>query len=1038
MLGLLTGHDVQHQPASLPVVNPEARDRPPMPRARRRERARRITDVPWNRRKSIRVSRRGLTTVELGPSSAQNAARHGPTARLEPQYPFAVVQTAPLIYRENELAVIAESIDSAIAGRGTGLLIEGQAGIGKTSLLAAARQLAGTRRMAVVTAAGAVLERDLGFGFVRQLFEPVVARAPEPERHRLMGGAARLAAPIVMLRDLDPRESPTVDQPAVLHGLYWVLANIADRVPLLVVVDDIQWADTPSLRFLNYVAHRLEGMPVLLLGAVRTGEPDADVPMIGGLLTTPGVRVLRPAPLSVDGVGSLVRDILGEPADPAFVVACHTATGGVPFLAHELLGALAADGVRPTAEAAARVATTGSRTVAHAIGLRLSRLSSSAVAVVQAIAVLGRHARTDRISSLAGVAEAQVVEAEDALVRMGVLAAGQPIGFTHPLVHRAVYDDIPWAQRASEHARAARLLAAESAPADEVAAHLLRTEPAGQPEFVARLRDAAAQAVRRGAPQSAVAYLRRALDEGVRPGERCAVLHELARAEALVGNQAAVGRYEEAIGLAADPGLRALLKHELSQLYFLAGHWERGLALLQRAVAELGDSEPELAARIEAFRTGTEFYHPRYAGEFDERLPRLEALINRPDAAARALAMVVAGLMAGRGFDMTRVLELVTRGVDGGGFLRDEGPESLALPHAVGALVACDELDTAARVVADVLPEARRRGSVVGFGAGSVYRLWIDASRGQVNQAAGHLRAVIDLSLEHDLQFALPTAFLAGVDVLLERPDFDDAAALAESIQLEPALAASVSGAWVIGARGRLRGLRGEREAAIADLRSAGETFTQLRLRNPIMAPWRSPLALLLPRNLGGGAPALVASEMADARDLGLARCEGTALPAAGLLEGGQRGIAVLNDSLRVLDHPNMRLERARTLVELGAALRRADQRVRARGPLREGLDLAQQCGAEQLAARAVEELRVTGARPRRRTITGPDARTPSEARIVRMAVSGMGNRDIAQALCLTVRTVENHLGSAYRKLGIGSREELRRAVGDRLPAAKT
>jgi DNA-binding CsgD family transcriptional regulator len=177
---------------------------------------------------------------------------------------------------------------------------------------------------------------------------------------------------------------------------------------------------------------------------------------------------------------------------------------------------------------------------------------------------------------------------------------------------------------------------------------------------------------------------------------------------------------------------------------------------------------------------------------------------------------------------------------------------------------------------------------------------------------------------------------------------------------------------------------------------------------------------------------------MADARDLGLARCEGTALPAAGLLEGGQRGIAVLNESLRVLDHPNMRLERARTLVELGAALRRADQRARARGPLREGLDLAQQCGAERLAARAVEELRVTGARPRRRTMTGPDALTPSEARIVRMAVSGMGNRDIAQALFLTVRTVENHLGSAYRKLGIGSREELRRAVGDRLPAAKT
>lgn len=948
-----------------------------------------------------------------------------------------MVQTALLIDRENELAVIAESIDSAIAGRGAGLLIEGQAGIGKTSLLAAAMQLAGTRGMAVVTAAGAVLERDFGFGLVRQLFEPVVAGAPETERHRLMGGAARLAAPIVALDNLDFREGPPVDQPAVLHGLYWVLANLADSAPLLVSVDDIQWADTPSLRFLNYLAHRLEGMAVLLLGAVRAGEPEADIPMIGELLITPGVRALRPAPLSVDGIGSLVRDILGEPADRAFVVACHTATGGVPFLAHELLGVLSADGVRPTAEAAERVATTGSRTVANAIGLRLSRLPSSAVAVVQAIAVLGRHARTDRVSSLAGVAEAQVREADDALVRTGILAPGQPIGFTHPLVHRAVYDDISWAQRADEHARAAQLLAGEGAPSDEVAAHLLRTEPAGQPEVVAHLRDAATQAARRGAPQSAVAYLRRALDEGMVPGEQCPVLHELARAEVLVGDQAAVGHYEEAMGLAADPALRARLGHELSQLYFLAGHWERGLALLQRAVAELGDREPQLAARIEASRTGTEFYHPRYAGEFDERLPRLEAIINRPEAAARALAMVVAGLLANLGYNKARVLELVMYGIDGGRFLRDDGPESLALPHAVGALVACDELDAADRAVADVLPEARRRGSVLGFAAGSVYRVWIDASRGHIDQAASHLRAALDLSLEHNLQFAFHTAFLAGVDVLLERPDFDDARALAESIQLEPAFAESISGAWVIGTRGRLRGLRGERKAAIADLRSAGETFSKLRLRNPIMAPWRSPLALLLPRNLAGEARALVASEMADARDLGLARCEGTALRAAGLLEGGQRGIELLDESLRVLDHPNMRLERARTLVELGAALRRADQRVRARGPLREGLDLAQQCGAEKLAARAVEELRVTGARPRRRMISGPDALTPSEARIVRMAAGGMGNRDIAQALFLTVRTVENHLGSAYRKLGIGSREELRRLSATGCPPRK-
>jgi hypothetical protein len=162
-----------------------------------------------------------------------------------------VVEGGPLVDRERELTIIAESIDGAIAGRGATLLIEGQAGIGKTSLLAAARQLATTRGIAVVVAAGAVLERDFGFGLARQLFEPIVAGTPEPERRRLLSGAAQLAAPVVVPGDVDPLALQPIDQSAVVHGLYWATANLADGAPLLVSVDDFQWADMPSLWFLS-------------------------------------------------------------------------------------------------------------------------------------------------------------------------------------------------------------------------------------------------------------------------------------------------------------------------------------------------------------------------------------------------------------------------------------------------------------------------------------------------------------------------------------------------------------------------------------------------------------------------------------------------------------------------------------------------------------------------------------------------------------------------------------------------------------------
>jgi DNA-binding CsgD family transcriptional regulator len=229
--------------------------------------------------------------------------------------------------------------------------------------------------------------------------------------------------------------------------------------------------------------------------------------------------------------------------------------------------------------------------------------------------------------------------------------------------------------------------------------------------------------------------------------------------------------------------------------------------------------------------------------------------------------------------------------------------------------------------------------------------------------------------------------------------------------------------------RGRLRFMRGQRDAAIADLRAAGEIFTALEFRNPLAAPWRSPLALALGAENAEEARALADDELRDATELGLARCRGVALRTAGCLEGGSRGMELLEESLRVLDHTDAHLERARTLVELGAAQRRANQRVVARDPLRAGLDLAHRCGAERLAERAVEELQLCGARPRRRVLSGPEALTPGEARVARMAAAGMTNREIAQDLFVTAKTVENQLGAVYSKLGVRSRAQLSAAL---------
>ncbi len=931
-----------------------------------------------------------------------------------------------LFERDAELVTLDEAVRMAVAGRGGLLVVEGQAGIGKTSLVEAARRQAGAAGMAVLAAQGARLEQDFGFGVVRQLFEVVLDGADPHERRRVLAGAAGLAAPIVGQAD-DDGAAPG-QQTAMLHGLYWLTSNLAERTPILITVDDVQWSDAPSLRFLAYLARRLEGMPVLLVAALRTGDPPADAMLIAELLGVPDIRVIRPAALSIDGVGRLVRARLDETPDEIFIEACRRATGGVPFLVGELVGLVGTDRIPPTAEAADRIASAGPRTVAQAIMLRLSQLPPPAVTVARAVAVLGRHARLDRVAALENLGAGEVAVAVDALIGMEILAPGRPLAFAHPLVYQAIYDDVPLAARAAAHGRAAEILAGERAPADEVAIHLLLTEPAGRQDVVNTLRAAAGLMLARGAPQSATAYLRRALVEGPAGDERASVMHDLGSSEALAQDPRAAADLEEALCLTADPVTRAVIGAELGRFGMLSGQWIRSLELLRAALADVGDRDPNLRARIEAFAAGR-FYDVRFAAEFDLELPGLRALVEEDGPGSRALGLIVAALSACRGeIEPAQALRLVERGLADGRFLREVGSEDLMIGQGVEALIAIDELDAADRASEGVLDDAGRRGSIFGFVAGSSYRVFLDAQRGALKRAEGHLRSLVEVSLKHGIQFTLPGAFYVGLNSLLER-EVDDVTTLIESVDPDPALVGSLNGAWVLTARGRLRSLRGDHASAIEDLRAAGALFTGLRFSNPIVALWRSPLALALPAEAAEEARSLVDDELRDATAQDLPRCCGAALRAKGLLEGGDRGIELLEASLQELERPDAILERARTLVELGGALRRGNRRVAARQPLAEGLDLADRCGAERLASRATQELHAAGARPRTRAITGPDSLTASEARVAHMAADGMSNREIAQSLFVTAKTVENQLGTAYRKLGVRSRAELRGAL---------
>jgi DNA-binding SARP family transcriptional activator len=429
-----------------------------------------------------------------------------------------------LAERESEVAALTAAVDAVVAGEPRLVLVEGPAGIGKTRLLAEARRLATDRSVTTLAARGIQLEQDYAFGAVRQLFEPELAGA---DGAGLLDGPAAPARVVFDVTQTEPGEGSL----PVLHALYLLTLQVCARGPVLVLVDDLQWWDRASVRFLAYLTRRLDGRPVGIVGAVRTGEEHLVADLLGPLTSEPSATVLRPEPLTESAVDAIVSRRLG-PAAPLFVTACHRTTSGNPLLLGQLVTALESTGVAPDASHADLVVAVGSRAVSKMVLLRMRRMPEDVVAVARTAAVLGDGAALPTVAALAGRPEAETAAALAALARADVVRDEHPLAFVHPLVREAVYLDVPAVERGLRHEQAADLLRAAGAADDQVAAHLLLAPPRGDVGRVVVLRSAAWRAAARGAVDSAATYLRRALAEPPPPQERSDLEGALAELEA--------------------------------------------------------------------------------------------------------------------------------------------------------------------------------------------------------------------------------------------------------------------------------------------------------------------------------------------------------------------------------------------------------------------------------------------------------------------------------------------------------------------------
>ncbi len=550
-----------------------------------------------------------------------------------------MMMAGELLEREAERAVLASAVRRVAAGNGAGLvMVLGEAGIGKTALLAVAGGLAQGAGIRTFRAAGAPLERDFGYGVVRQLLEGELrSRSPE-ERALLLGGASAPAAAVFGLPD---RELPLLVEGdwslMVRHALVLLVGELVRERPVALVVDDLHWADGASLRWLAHLARRLDELPALIVAAVRTGEPVEEDAVLAEMAAAPGTRVLRPSALSADAVTALANTTLDHVAHE-FASACHELTAGNPLLAGELLRAAREEGLAGAAGETSRLQALGAGRIADWVMRRLGRMSAGGRQLASAVSVLA-SARVADAAALAGLAPRDAEAAADELIEAGILRRELPLGFAHPVLRAAVEADMPPARRARAHRRAAELLAADPAHADEVTVHLLRTEPAGSPWVVEVLRAAADRALARGAPHAAVVLLGRALAEP--PAQwRGAVLAALGRAERHAGRtEDALRHLREAIEL-APAARRDELARELALALFYHNRPEEAAGVLEAAIAGLeGPAEQvrERGLRLEADFAIVSFAHKRLIDYGIERLDRAAAELRGDTAAERAL-----------------------------------------------------------------------------------------------------------------------------------------------------------------------------------------------------------------------------------------------------------------------------------------------------------------------------------------------------------------------------------------------------------------
>jgi DNA-binding CsgD family transcriptional regulator len=714
-------------------------------------------------------------------------------------------------------------------------------------------------------------------------------------------------------------------------------------------------------------------------------------------------------------------------AATGFISVCHEVSGGNPFLLKELLRALAGDGIDPDETGAARAAALSPDAVKRSVLLRMRRVAPEVRALAHAVAILGEEVELRHAARLAGSHPEAAGRAADELAALHVLAPGRPLNVVHPMIGQTIRSDLPPAERAALHRRAARVLTDDGASADQVAPHLLLTEPLGDAWAQRTLRQAADLARRRGAMDTAARWLGRALAEGG-AADRPGLLGELGTVEWLAARQpaAAIEHLRQAFALAEKDQLRGEIALSLGNALAMTGDAAGAVELLARARRQCAGADPDTLLGLEAEEALWLLETPLGAGRSWEALERHAALRGDTFGERRMLSQLT--LLHWRSGTAAQTAEFARRTLAATWAQDSTVEDFLEYGQACWLLASTDAPEAVSEALHSVERLAFARSPIV---AGALAVLW-GARAGFIGNIVGiesQLRAAADSG---GLPIMLwPGAYSGLASALAERGDLDGAERALEQSHVGPHLPIAIMLNQAFYSRGYTRQVQGRHEEALADFLEHGRRDAACDAANPAY-PWRLGAAeCLLALGYREQARALTGDHTVLARRWGTHSAIGSALRGQAQLARGAQRVELLEEAISQLARSPARLLHARALVDLGVALRVAGRRAAAIEALRDGLDRARRCGAVTLVEHAHAELITAGARPRRLQFSGVESLTATERRTASLAAEGRSNTEIAQALFVTRSTVEKHLSRAYVKLSVNSREQLAAALSN-------